>query len=1574
MQPLTRPVNGKGDLTAVLGTSTSIACTPSPDSIDAPAVCTARVSGGGANAPTGLITWTTDTGVAAQFDHTTCTLGAGATCGVTYTPGSFGSAGSNTLTASYAGDIGYLSSSGQLALGINKRTTSATVVCSPNPVGQNATASCTATVADTDAGSPIVPQGNVSWSVNGTGLGTCPLDNTGACSINYQAPSAGGTSTFVASYAGDTYHNSSTSPSYDLAVLRPTSITVSCTPSTDTVGAATTCSASVTDTSGNSHSTPSGTVTWTVSPNAGAFSTASGSTFTANPLPGCVLPGNGNSPSTACSVTYIPGSAGAQTITATYVGDPAHIGNNSQTPITVNPAPASNFSVVVSTGTATAGTPISVTVTAKDQFGNVATNYTGTVHFASTDNTAMLPANYTFRPADAGAHTFSGALTLKTAGNQTVTATDTVNTLLAGTSDPVSVGAAAASKLALVASPTTVSAGANTTITVTAQDQFGNTAPNYTGRVHFGATDAQAALPVDYTFSAADAGSRAFSATLKTTGSRTVNAADVTNGSIAGTSNSITVTAAAATTLSLVASVGNTTAGAPINLTLTARDQFGNVAAGYTGAVHFSSTDANAILPADYAFTGTDAGIHTFTAGLTLKTAGSQTATATDAANAALTASTNPITVGAAATSKLTLVGPAAAAAGTAINVSVTAQDQYGNTTPGYTGSVHFTSSDAQAALPANYTFVAVDGGTHTFSVTLKTVGSRTVTGTDTKTGSINGTGNPISVTSGKASSFSIVPTTGSTTAGTPIGATVTAFDQYGNIATGYTGIIHFSSTDLQAALPTDYTFTASDAGVHVFAGNVTLKTRGNQTVSISDNSSPVITASTSPISVNSAAATNLSVAASTTTTTAGTPINVMVTARDPFGNTATGYTGTIHFTGTDSQGVLPANYTFTGSDSGQHTFTGGVTFKTAGNQTVAATDVSNANIVGASDPVSVSAASAASFNLVGSPNIATAGASTSVTVTVLDQFGNLATNYTGTVRFSSTDAQAGLPANYAFNSADAGSHTFTVTFKTAGGQNVTTTDTITSSIKGTSNQISVNPAAVSQLFFTVSPSSLTAGGSVTATVAAKDQFGNVNPGYTGTVHFTSTDPQAVLPVDYAFKAADAGTHTFSGVALQKAGGQTITATDASNGALTVTSPTITVAPATANKLYIAQQPGNASATAAIPAVIVQVQDSFGNIVTSSAANVGVTILAGPNNSTLSGTRSVPASGGVATFSTLSIDKAGSGYTLLFSSSGLASATSSPFNITVGSPSSIAFTTQPASTSAGATFTPAVQVSVLDAGGNTVTTSTAPIALAISSGGSLGGTTASPASGGVATFSNLSITSAGSNYTLTASTTGLPNATSATFNVAPGTATKLGFIVQPSTAAAGSNISPAVQVAMQDAFGNTVTSSSATISVAIENNPANGVLAGSSPVATSSGVATFSNLWINKVGTGYTLAATATAGLSSLPSAAFNITPGTVSANLSTVSASPSSVPSNGQAASSVTVTLVDAYGNVVSGKPVTLSQPTKNHSVIAPATATTDGNGQVVFTVTDSHTETVPYTATGNGVTLQQTASVTFT
>ena len=313
-----------------------------------------------------------------------------------------------------------------------------------------------------------------------------------------------------------------------------------------------------------------------------------------------------------------------------------------------------------------------------------------------------------------------------------------------------------------------------------------------------------------------------------------------------------------------------------------------------------------------------------------------------------------------------------------------------------------------------------------------------------------------------------------------------------------------------------------------------------------------------------------------------------------------------------------------------------------------------------------------------------------------------------------------------------------------------------------------------------------------------------------------------------------------------------------------------------AAKLVFTAQPSNAVAGAAnSPATQVAVQDAQGNTVTTATISITLAIGTNPASGTLAGTKTVAAVNGVATFSTLSLNVVGTGYTLTAAATGLTGATSTAFNIGVGAAAKLVFSVQPSNAAAGAAITPAVQVTVQDAQGNSVTTATTSITVAIGTNpasGTLAGTKTIAAVNGAATFSTLSLTAAGTGYTLTATATGLTGATSNAFNISltVGPAAKLAFTVQPSNAAVGAAITPALQVGVQDAQGNTVTTATTSVTVAIGTNPASGTLSGATTVAAVNGVATFANLSINNLGTGYTLTASATT-LTGASSGSFNV-------------------------------------------------------------------------------------------------------
>jgi large repetitive protein len=77
----------------------------------------------------------------------------------------------------------------------------------------------------------------------------------------------------------------------------------------------------------------------------------------------------------------------------------------------------------------------------------------------------------------------------------------------------------------------------------------------------------------------------------------------------------------------------------------------------------------------------------------------------------------------------------------------------------------------------------------------------------------------------------------------------------------------------------------------------------------------------------------------------AGSSFSTTLTAKDAFGNTATGYNGVVQFTSADGQAVLPANYTFTAGDGGVHVFT--ATLKTPGSESITARDAITGSVTG---------------------------------------------------------------------------------------------------------------------------------------------------------------------------------------------------------------------------------------------------------------------------------------------------------------------------------------------------------------------------------------------------------------------------------------------------------------------------------------------------------------------------------------------------------------------------------------------------------------------------------------------------
>ena len=244
----------------------------------------------------------------------------------------------------------------------------------------------------------------------------------------------------------------------------------------------------------------------------------------------------------------------------------------------------------------------------------------------------------------------------------------------------------------------------------------------------------------------------------------------------------------------------------------------------------------------------------------------------------------------------------------------------------------------------------------------------------------------------------------------------------------------------------------------------------------------------------------------------------------------------------------------------------------------------------------------------------------------------------------------------------------------------------------------------------------------------------------------------------------------------------------------------------------------------------------------------------------------------VAVVDTTGLVTAMGGGTAIISASGQGEPGNAVITVTgpaLGAPTQLAFSVQPTTTTAGTDISPAIDVEIRDTNGLLVPDARDAVTLTIADnpgGATLFGTKTVNANSGVARFTGLSMDKAAAGYSLTATSGSLTGAMSTAFTINPGPPTQLAFGTQPGSTAGNGVIAPAVTATISDAFGNVATSATNAVTMDFGLNIWKSVfspgarLGGTKTVNAVSGVATFSNLRVDKPGTGYTLAASA-AGL-----------------------------------------------------------------------------------------------------------------
>jgi uncharacterized repeat protein (TIGR03803 family) len=1035
----------------------------------------------------------------------------------------------------------------------------------------------------------------------------------------------------------------------------------------------------------------------------------------------------------------------------------------------------------------------------------------------TTDNSDQITLTVASGPgsiASGGTATVSGGvatfsnLILDTAGSYTLNESGTGN-LSGANSSSFTVSALGGDHLLFGTQPGTTTAGIaiNPAVTVEVVDKFGNLiAADSSDQV----TVSVASGPGTFTSSpppvAVNGGIASFgNLTLDTAGSYTLGAA--TSGLTGATSTSFSVTAASADHLAYSAQPGTTTAGTPIAAAMKAEvlDKFGNL---ITADNSDMVTVSLATKPAGGAFTSSSTttvtvsgGIATFS-DLVIDIAGSYTL-AVSTTGGVTGPNSAVFTINPAGIGQLFFsVQPGSAPAGSTIGPAVQVEvfDAFGNTlTADNKDTVTLTVNNAGRGPSvfndgSGTTSAMVSAGVATFNnLVIDAAGTYTLAASTT--GVTGAPSSPFLITSALVSSFVVVSSHSGETAGNGFNVSIRARDIFGNTISEYdsSNTVKLTSSDGQRVAPSSVTLNNGRANPLV-----TLSTPGSVHLTATATVNGVTIRGTSAaitvlpgmqnVPGPGTAPTEYTATLYVTGSSAGAAnvLGLAVVADDAAAASSDGVdVSVIENFGTAAQNDAAAQTFFANQESilqQQDNLATGAVITTvdpqSGSNTVMETPVGQDNsvpvsfppiitrVTGPGTPSSLAAFSMAFPEGVNGVN-SVADTPDPVTVTALDVNSNVITSYTGTITLSSTDPQFGQPITYTFTSADQGSHTFYVYLNTEGIQSLMVAlSTQSGQAVGNAQAgplasgsgrvmgqglVNVMADTVDSLILDV-PSTMTAGSKEGFTLTALDALGNVATGYTGTVSFlyNSTTSITGLPGSYTFTAADKGSHLFP-VSFKTTGSLAMIASDAADFLVSQqVDAQIIAGPA---KLAIMTQPPTTVTAGNNFGLAFEAMDSHGKVDSNFNGLVTVTLATNPVNGKLGGVITVQAVNGIATFSGLTLNKAGGGYSLKASSGTVTAATTRAIRVTANTASQfVAIAHPPSKFGAGGPFS--IQMTAEDGYGNVVSTLRGNVTLTLASGPSgaeLDGKMTATLVKGVATFTGLRIRQAGTGYSLTAS-------------------------------------------------------------------------------------------------------------------------------------------------------------------------------------------------------------------------------
>ena len=515
--------------------------------------------------------------------------------------------------------------------------------------------------------------------------------------------------------------------------------------------------------------------------------------------------------------------------------------------LNVRPAGLAEFEIDTPPA-ADAGATFTFTIRARDNQGNLLTNYTGTVIIThtATGGDISIPAIYTFIAADAGVKTFLGAtgarftkaesIKIQAEDSGKVGVSDFVH-ITADETDPV---------IEIRPDMLSVDLGTSLSFNLFLKDRFDNPLNGYTGTIDLVYSDPTVLGPASHSFLDFENGFKRFllAVTPANLGNFTITANDPVSGN-SDTTDTISVISGATTNFTFSPLTINRVAGQSFTYAVTASNTAGNINEQYNGGIRFSTQDPLALIPQDSTLVN---GAGSF--GSTFFTAGNFQLTVRDINTPSITGSMN-VNVVASTPSQLVIdvnVPGLTIVAGTSFSYQIRVLDSYGNPAS-YTGAITVSSADVKPTSTPTTIFNPVNQSVINGNWTFSTAGTQKLTVTSPAFSTVYSS--PVVVNA--TSPFAIAgdfPTAVSSELVVPF--YVRIVDQYGNPTPLFTSQITTTSTG-QGFITQSYTFSANDYGQHTFFLRWDRDDNAPQNMTLTFNRNPVgsIPAPGAPLTIN---------------------------------------------------------------------------------------------------------------------------------------------------------------------------------------------------------------------------------------------------------------------------------------------------------------------------------------------------------------------------------------------------------------------------------------------------------------------------------------------------------------------------------------------------------------------------------------------------------------------------------------------------------------------------------------------------------------------------------------------------